>query len=122
MRRGNGRRMTPKLTWETLTLNLRNPFHLSYGVSDTRQAFWIRLADDAGWGEGTIPPYYRVDPTEMTACWERAAQSARPLPDRVEEIAEWIPDGPAPARSALELALLDRIGKERQLPLHRLLD
>ena len=31
------------LTWETVTLKLRNPFRLSYGVSDTRQAFIIRL-------------------------------------------------------------------------------
>src|SRR5438552_3450587 len=94
------------LSWENLTLKLRNPFVLSYGVSETRQAFWIRLRDDEGWGEGTIPPYYRVDPSAMTACWKRAAQSEVPLPEDVDQIASWIGDGPAPARSALELALL----------------
>ncbi len=47
----------PILNWEKLTLKLRNPFRLSYGTSETRQAFWIRLANDEGWGEGTIPPY-----------------------------------------------------------------
>src|ERR1051326_2751371 len=107
-----------KLTWEKLTLTLRNPFHLSYGVSETREAFWIRLEGNSGWGEGTIPPYYRVDPSAMTECWARAARQDRPLPDQVADIAGWVPDGPAPARSALELALLDRIGKRRGEPLH----
>ncbi len=46
---------TPRLTWEPMTLQLHNPFRISYGVSETRRAFWLRLADDAGWGEGTIP-------------------------------------------------------------------
>src|SRR5437762_7993465 len=103
------RAMVPQLTWEKLTLKLRNPFHVSYGVSDTRDAFWLRLKDDEGWGEGTIPPYYRVDQSTMTDCWERAARQDRPYPEAVDQILSWIPDGPAPARCALELALLDRI-------------
>jgi L-alanine-DL-glutamate epimerase-like enolase superfamily enzyme len=112
----------PLLTWEPLTLKLRNPFRLSYGTTETRQAYWLRLRGDEGWGEGTIPPYYGVDPSAMTNCWQRAAASDRPLPDEVEEIASWLSEGPAPARSALELALYDRIGKQRDLPLWKLLD
>jgi L-alanine-DL-glutamate epimerase-like enolase superfamily enzyme len=109
------------LHWELLTLQLRNPFRLSYGVTETRQAYWIRLAEDEGWGEGTIPPYYRVDASAMTACWERAAKQTVPLPDEFDQIPHWLPEGPAPARSALELALADRIAKRRGVPLHRLL-
>lgn len=108
---------TPALSWEMLTLKLRNPFRVSYGVSETRQAFWLRLAGDEGWGEGTIPPYYRVDPSAMTDCWRRAAEQTRPLPDEVGQIPAWIPDGPAPARSAIDLALWDRIGRKRNVPL-----
>ena len=63
-----------KLTWEKITLRLRNPFAVAYGTSDTRDAFWIRLPADEGWGEGTIPPYYRVDPSAMTQCWSRASE------------------------------------------------
>src|SRR5437773_8881421 len=111
----------PGLHWELLTLQLRNPFRLSYGVSETRQAYWIRLNGDEGWGEGTIPPYYRVDASAMTRCWARVNEEAGALPESVEEIARWIPDGPAPARCAVELALLDRIGKRRVLPLYELL-
>jgi L-Ala-D/L-Glu epimerase len=110
------------LTWEKITLKLRNPFRLSYGVSETRQAFWIRLTDDCGWGEGTIPPYYGIDQNEMIACWERASRSDRPFPDDPQEVPDWVgQDGPAPARSALELALYDRIARQRELPLYALL-
>jgi L-Ala-D/L-Glu epimerase / N-acetyl-D-glutamate racemase len=100
---------------------LRNPFHVSYCVSDARDAFWLRLKDDQGWGEGTIPPYYRVDQSEMIDCWQRAADLDRPFPDDTDEIASWIPPGPAPARCALELALLDRIAKQGAIPLYQLL-
>ncbi|MEO6437016.1 MAG: dipeptide epimerase, partial [Tepidisphaeraceae bacterium] len=112
---------SPLLTWEPLTLKLRNPFRLSYGSTETRQAFWLRLRNDEGWGEGTIPPYYRVDSSAMTECWQRVATGDRPLPDDIAQIASWLPEGPAPARSALELALYDRIAKQRGVPLWKLL-
>jgi L-alanine-DL-glutamate epimerase-like enolase superfamily enzyme len=110
------------LTYELITLILRNPFQLSYGVSDTRDAYWIRLKNDEGWGEGTFPPYYHVDPKELTQYWENAAQNKRPLPDDPAEIPGWIGlGGPAPARCALELALYDRIGRRKGVPLYQLL-
>jgi L-alanine-DL-glutamate epimerase-like enolase superfamily enzyme len=110
------------LSYEMITLNLRNPFRLSYGVSDTRNAFWIRLKDDEGWGEGTIPPYYHIDSLEMTNFWDQAARKTRPFPDDPAEIPDWIGlGGPAPARCALELALYDRIALRRGIPLYQLL-
>src|SRR5436853_4512377 len=103
--------MADALVWEKLTLKLRNPFHLSYGTTDTRDAYWLRLRGDEGWGEGTIPPYYRVDPSAVTDAWQRAADQNTRLPESIENIAAWIPQNcPAPARCGLELALLDRIG------------
>lgn len=112
----------PRLSWETITLHLRDPFRISYGVSETRQAFWLRLADDAGWGEGTIPPYYGILDEAITAVWQKAAQRTDPFPDDPADIPAWIgPDGPAPARCALDLALHDRIGREQGLPLFQLL-
>jgi L-alanine-DL-glutamate epimerase-like enolase superfamily enzyme len=110
------------LTWEKQTLKLRNPFRLAYGATEERQSFWLRLRNDEGWGEASIPPYYRVDAAEMIACWERANASGKPLPDTVHQIAAWVPEGPAPARCAIELALFDRIGKRRGVPLYQLLD
>jgi L-alanine-DL-glutamate epimerase-like enolase superfamily enzyme len=114
---------TPLLTIEKLTLRLRNPFRLSYGVSETREAFWLRLRDDAGWGEGTIPPYYGVDQAAMTAFWESAAGRDDPLPETPLAVEPWVGSaGPAPARCALELALYDRLGRKAGLPLWKLLN
>lgn len=114
--------LKPRLTWERITLKLRNPFRLSYGTSEERQAYWLRLENDEGWGEGTIPPYYHVDQAETEALWQAAAQSFSPFPETIAEIGQWIgSDGPAPARCALDLALHDRIGRKRGVPLYQLL-
>jgi L-alanine-DL-glutamate epimerase-like enolase superfamily enzyme len=113
----------PRLTWEAITLQLRVPFHISYGVSETREAFWLRLAGDAGWGEGTIPPYYHVNQADTFALWEAAARRTDPFPDTPAEIPAWIGEqGPAPARCALDLALHDRIARQQGVPLYRLLE
>jgi L-alanine-DL-glutamate epimerase-like enolase superfamily enzyme len=45
----------------------------------------------------------------------------QPLPDSIDQIPAWIPDGPAPARSAIDLALHDRLAKKAGLPLYRFL-
>ncbi len=112
----------PSVTWEKLTLQLRNPFGLSYGVSETRDAFWIRLIADEGWGEGTIPRYYGIDAAEMTAYWDTVGRRRKPFPDEIGDIEAWLgTGGPQPARCALELALHDRIGRQRNEPLHVLL-
>ncbi len=112
----------PRLTWEKITLKLRNPFRLSYGTSEERQAYWLRLAEDAGWGEGTLPPYYHVDQAAVDALWRKAAESTKPFPDKVADIPKWVgEEGPAVARCALDLALHDRIGRQSGVPLYQLL-
>ncbi|MCO6449218.1 MAG: dipeptide epimerase [Caldilineales bacterium] len=112
----------PPFSWQDLTLRFVTPFRVSYGATETRKAHWLRLADDAGWGEGTIPPYYGVAETDMIAYWQRMAARPLPLPDRVEDIPAWVgEDGPAPACAAIDLALHDRIAKLQGLPLYELL-
>lgn len=113
----------PRLSWQAITLKLQVPFRVSYGVSATRQAFWLRLADDAGWGEASIPPYYGISDESMIAYWQAIAQRTDPFPDDPAEITAWVgEDGPAPARCALDLALHDRIGRLRGVPLYHLLN
>ncbi len=114
--------MKRKLTYESILLKFYHPFRLSNGTSTSRKAFWIRLEDDAGWGEGTIPPHYGIPDEAMTAFWDAKAQSNLPFPDDPAQIPAWIGDeGVAPARCALDLALHDRIAKHNKLPLYRLL-
>jgi len=113
--------MSDKLSWQKITLRLRNPFRLSYGTSETRQAFWIRLKNDEGWGEGTIPPYYDIDLDDMTCVWQGAANNPKPFPNDPQEIPAWIGEGPAPARCGLDIALHDRIAHNLNLPLYKVL-
>ena len=117
-----GRMMKPRLSWEKITLKLQNPFRLSYGTTEERQAYWIRLAEDAGWGEGTIPPYYHVDQSATEAVWQKASESKIAFPDSIDEISTWVgTEGPAVARCALDLAMHDRIGRLTGQPLYQLL-
>ena len=112
-----------RLTWQPLTLHLRNPFRLSYGVTETRRSHWLRLADDAGWGEAAIPLYYGISDEAMIAFWTQAAARRDPFPEDPAEIAAWVGEiGPAPARAALDLALHDRLARRRGVPLYRLMD
>jgi L-alanine-DL-glutamate epimerase-like enolase superfamily enzyme len=111
-----------RLTWESITLQLRNPFRISHGTSETRTAHWLRLAGDEGWGEGTIPPYYGVTTEAMAAFWASAARRLDPFPDDPADISAYVgTGGPAPARAALDLALHDRLGRLNGQPLHALL-
>ena len=111
------------LTWEKLTLELRNPFRLAYGVSETRTSYWLRLPNDSGWGEATLPPYYGVDLSQVEPYWQAAAGSQRELPEEAAGVPGWVDaQGPAPARCALEMALYDRIARLQGVPLYRLLE
>jgi len=113
----------PRLSYEAITLKLHHPFRLSTGVSTTRTAHWLRLENDQGWGEGTIPPYYDISDQDMQALWNVKSHSKEPFPEELEQIPDWIGDqGPAPARAALDLALHDRIGKINKLPVYKLLN
>jgi L-alanine-DL-glutamate epimerase-like enolase superfamily enzyme len=115
--------MQPCLTWQPITLKLRNPFRLSYGTSEERTAHWIRLENDEGWGEGTIPPYYPVSTNDMADYWQQMALKKTPFPENIDEIESWVSnDGPAPARCAVDIALHDRIGRQRKIPLYKLYD
>ena len=109
--------------WQPITLHLRNPFRLSYGVSETRRSFWLRLRDDVGWGEAAIPPYYGISDEAMIAFWAQTAERRDPFPEDPAAIAAWVGEtGPAPARAAIDLALHDRLARRRGVPLYRLLD
>ncbi|MDO9088228.1 MAG: dipeptide epimerase [Anaerolineaceae bacterium] len=112
-----------RLTWEKISLELIRPFRIAYGVATVRDTHWIRLEDDIGWGEGVIPSYYQISNAELYACWNRASKSDVPFPVSIHQVQGWIgEDGPGPARCALELALLDRIGRIENKPLYQLLD
>ena len=68
-----------RLTWQPLTLNLRNPFRLSYGVSDTRRVVRSNRraptcssslampTDSVGWVTFTRAAAFENEPSSATA-------------------------------------------------------
>jgi L-alanine-DL-glutamate epimerase-like enolase superfamily enzyme len=110
----------PRIEWRRLWLQLRTPFGLSYGPTETRQTCWLRLAGDEGWGEEAIPPYYGVRQADKEDYWMAQAGRIDPLPEGIAEVAAWVGEaGPASARCALDMALHDRIARRQQVPLYR---
>jgi len=112
-----------RFVWEKITLELTNPIRIAYGESRIYHVYWIRLAEDSGWGETSIPSNAGNSEKEMLACWANVARSDKHFPVSVHQVHGWIgEEGPAPARCALELALLDRIGRVEGKPLYQVLN
>lgn len=110
------------MDWKAINLYTRSPFRLSYGVTQQRTVYWLRLTEACGWGEAAIPPYYGVREADMIALWRQKAHQAKPLPEDVAGISNWVGrEGPAPARCALDMALHDYLAVRQGIPLHDLL-
>ena len=101
---------------------MRWPFRLSYGMTEYRTVYWLRLTDSCGWGEAAIPPYYGVRDEDMINLWRKKARQAKPIPEDISEIPAWVgEEGPAPARCALDMALHDYLACQRGIPLYELI-
>jgi L-alanine-DL-glutamate epimerase-like enolase superfamily enzyme len=112
-----------RFVWEKITLELKNPNRIAYGKSSKFLIYWIRLAGDNGWGEAAIPSDGGNSDKEMLVFWANAARSHVHFPVSIHQVQGWMGEGgPAPARCALELALLDRIGRIEGKPLYQVLD
>lgn len=114
---------TPHITVKMLNLNIRNSYCAVETPAESYMAFWLHLADDAGWGEGAVAESSgEVNHGEWITYWHRAAQPGTPYPQDAEEIEGWIdPLGRPAARSALNMALYDFIGRSTARPVYQLL-
>jgi L-alanine-DL-glutamate epimerase-like enolase superfamily enzyme len=112
-----------RFVWEKIALALKNPIRIGYGEISVCHVYWIRLAEDSGWGEAAIPSCGGNFDKEMLTFWANAARSDVHFPVSIHQVHGWIGEnGSASARCALELALLDRIGRIEGKPLHQILD
>lgn len=106
----------------TLDLQLRTPFRVSHGASSVRENVLVRIGD--GLGEAAIVPYYPFGRPEVMEYLDRLD---------IDELIDWhdgsfsiidsvskLPDGPAPARAAADMALHDLWGQSLGHPLYRL--
>lgn len=103
-----------------VSLALSTPFSIAHGTSLTRDNVLVEL--DSGCGVAAITPYYPAQVPDILAYVENptlhAALEGNIL--HLETILDQIPDGPAPARAAIDMALHDLWGQQLEQPLYRL--
>lgn len=103
-----------------VSLTLSTPFSIAHGTSYTRDNVVVEI--ESGAGVAAITPYYPAQiPDVLEYVNSPALQAA--LGDDVfhlETILGRLPDGPAPARAAVDIALHDLWGQQLGQPLYRL--
>ena len=113
-----------KLEFERRTLRLADPIHTSYGELTTRELVAVTIAgDDGPVGHGEAAPlqaYDGVGVEQVEAALSRyvdvLAQSRERNGAQLVEACRRVADLPA-ALAAVDLALWDRAGRARELPL-----
>jgi L-alanine-DL-glutamate epimerase-like enolase superfamily enzyme len=109
-----------QLTVEPITLNLKTPFRIAHGTSTARHSVLVHLGD--GVGEGPLMPYTGYSQAEVVAYLQNLDPDALMGDDplALEDVLDWLPPGPAPARNAIDIALHDHWAKQLGQPLYRL--
>lgn len=98
------------------TLSLRSPWSVSHGTTTSREAVFVDL--EPGLGEAPIVPYYPYTTSAVRDWIEHVEPLLEPDTDvPPESVLARLPEGPPPARSALDCALHDRWASNRGMPL-----
>jgi L-alanine-DL-glutamate epimerase-like enolase superfamily enzyme len=106
-----------KLTWEPITLNLKNTFRIAHGASDQRFNVLVHLED--GVGEAAAVPYYGETQAGIIE-YLRTVPDLGDEPFDIDAVLARRPPGSRAARSAIDEALHDLWGKCLGHPLYRL--
>ncbi len=110
---------------QKLSLQLENPFTLSYGTSTIRENVLVHITcgEHTGVGEAAVVPYYHETPERIMTYLASPALS-RALGDDpllLDSILDRLPHSESPAaRAAVEIALYDLWGQALGQPLFRL--
>jgi L-alanine-DL-glutamate epimerase-like enolase superfamily enzyme len=114
------------LSCRPLQLLLQTPFRTAHGTDRARTNALVELTDAderSFFGEGALPPYYPHDVADVhdyVKALDAAALLDRP-PFALEAALARLPEGPPPARCAVDLALHDRWARHLGRPLYELL-
>ena len=108
------------LTVEPITLHLKTPFRIAHGVSAARHNVLVHLDD--GVGEAALAPHYGYSQTEVMIYLQNLDLDVLLGDDplALEDALDRLPPGPAPARTAIDVALHDRWARRLNQPLYRL--
>jgi L-Ala-D/L-Glu epimerase len=108
-----------KLTWEGITLQLRNTFRLALSSSDQRHNVIAHLGE--GLGEAAAVPHFHDTQAGLMDDLARAADGLGDDPFQIEDILNHLPPMRPAARAAVDMALHDVWGQRLGQPLYRLL-
>lgn len=106
------------ISWQPLTLQLRQPFRIAHGVSDARHNILVRVG--GGIGEAAAVPYLGETPDGIIDYLRGVDLGSVRDPLHVEDLIARLPPGSAAARAALDIAFHDAWGKALGQPLYRL--
>lgn len=113
-----------KITTRIYELQLRQAWTLSRGTWDTRRNVLVRLERDglAGYGEAAPIPRYEESAESNQAFIEKAGpileKDLWEFQERWQEI-EHLAPGQNSAKAALDMAILDWVGKSLKIPLYK---
>lgn len=105
---------------EPVVLRLSTPFRIAHGTSTERNNVLVHV--DSGVGVAAITPYYPAQVPDVLAyvCDQRTQQALDTDIRFIEDILDALPEGPAPARAAIDIALHDLWAQTLGQPLYRL--
>jgi L-alanine-DL-glutamate epimerase-like enolase superfamily enzyme len=106
-----------KLSWEPITLNLKNTFRIAHGSDEHRHNVIVHLDD--GVGEAPAVGYYGESQKSIMEYLASVPTLANDWSD-FDAVLSQLPDGSRSARSAVEIAMHDGWGKRLGQPLYRL--
>jgi L-alanine-DL-glutamate epimerase-like enolase superfamily enzyme len=109
-----------RLIVEPITLKLKTPFRIAHGTSVARDSVLVHLGDSVG--EGPIMPYSGYTQAEVVAYLQNLDLDMLldEAPLALADALDRLPPGPAPARSAIDIALHDFWARQLGHPLYRL--
>ncbi len=115
-----------KASVSPLHLALRHAFRIAHGTSNERTNARVQLeygdGQVAGLGEGALPPYYPWSLRDIEQYVETLPLDRLDITERDHaSVHAWLhdlPDGPGPARAAVDMAVHDAWARNLGLPLH----
>lgn len=114
-----------EISYEVQRLELKHSWNLSRGSWDFKENVIVRLTREgiSGWGEAAPNSRYDETPESTVALVEKAAEGLAALHPaeyvRFGEAIQQLGDGQTAAKAALDMALMDWVGKSFKTPLHR---
>jgi len=106
------------LSWQPITLNLKNVFRIAHGASAQRHNVIVRV--EKGVGEAAAVSYHGETPERIMAWLQTVRLDGDPL-HLVDLLAQLPQEGSRAGRAAVDMALHDLWGKRLGHPLYRLL-